>query len=153
MMAEDLGIDDVVQTDEHVGIAEEAGDVDEDVAIEGLNLLRIVMKQLHVLAEIGDVVDGHAAEEAATDGGDLVVDEVDLAETLEQAEDVFHETVFSVEGGAGSFQVGGLALNADQFLRDALGSEDVIDDTSADRALGHAVVFGGTGVLGEGEAG
>src|SRR5262249_32710120 len=152
-IGEQLGIDNLVQAVEHFRVPKEAGDVNQDIAVERLNFLRIAVQQLDVVAEIVDLIDVHPAQNAAADGCDLVVDEIDFAEIFQQTEDVVHEAILAVEGIAGEFPARGLLLNPNQLLGDTIGRKDVVDHAGGDGAVGHTIVFGRVGVLSESDAG
>src|SRR5579871_4272366 len=83
-IGENLGVNDLAQALENLRVAKEAGDVDQDIAIERFDLRGIAMQELEVFAEVRDLIDMHAAQDAAPDRGCLVIDEVDFAVGLQQ---------------------------------------------------------------------
>src|SRR5262249_14195936 len=76
-------------------IAKETGDIDEHIAVEGLDLLRITVEQFHVVVQLAHLIDVHAADDPAPDGGALVFDEVNFAVAFQQPENIAQKTFFS----------------------------------------------------------
>ena len=87
---ENFGLEDL----EHLRITEEAGDVDEHVLVEGLDLRGIALKVFEVLVDFFDFVNHHAAANAANDRGLAVVREIDAGRFAQQIEDQIKTSVF-----------------------------------------------------------
>ncbi len=131
--------------------AEETGDLDEEVLVEGLDLLLVVEEDVKILADLVDLEQGHAAEDAALDRVLLVVAKIDGGARPQHGEDA-PELIFLAMTGEGPAVGEGMARDAGEFAGDAIRREDVIDLPGADGGTGHAVVPGGIGLLGEGDA-
>ena len=86
-----------LEVSERLPVAEEAGDVDEEIAREGLHLPLVLSEQQEIGAELDDAVDAHAPLDAAGDGGGLVVGEVDPALLPDQAEDLVERLLVALE--------------------------------------------------------
>ena len=98
---------------EHIkgfGVAEEAGDADEQVGVEIIEFAGIAFEKLGVGVEGIVACEEHAAVEAAANGAGFIEGKVDaavLAKDLEAA-----VVIFGIEAGGGEFGVGGLAIGA-----------------------------------------
>lgn len=107
------------------GIAEERGDADQDVCIEGVELLRGVRQQPHVVGERVDLQRGHASADAPLDGGRLVVREVDVARGVEELEQSDQIALRQRGRTSARLQRRGSLSDARQFLANVGGIEDV----------------------------
>src|SRR5689334_395805 len=87
-VADDLGEDFCAEEVVGIGLAEKAGDVDEDVLVEGVDLLRVLLEETDVVLDAGRLVQHHPALEAAAEGGLLVVGEIDARTAAQQGEDL-----------------------------------------------------------------
>src|SRR5215475_12554005 len=88
-LSKDFGIYDLAQTLKHFRIAEETRDIDQNVTIQSLHFLRPAMEKFDVVAEITDLIDVHAPQDATPNRGHFVIDKIDLAEALERTKDLF----------------------------------------------------------------
>src|SRR5207245_8630804 len=104
-------------------------------------LRRIAVQQFYVVRTFVDAIAAHAPENATLDGRYFVIDKIDPAHALEQAEHILHETVFAVKHTGGRLLARWLPLNANEFLSDAIGRKDIVDDARSHGTVGHAVVF------------
>jgi hypothetical protein len=77
----------VSQRTKNVGIPKEAGDLNQQIPIEGVQLFAVAQEDLQVLAQPFDFLQGHAAGDAPADGGLLVEREVHSRRFSEQLED------------------------------------------------------------------
>ena len=139
------------QAGESLLVAEEGGDRDQDILGQLFQFFGALRDQLQVFIQIDDVVGRHPPADPAPERGFLVAAEVDpgmLANLGQQF----------LEGGRFGFRFllqrhGALSAGDEgDFLADALRGQNPVDAAGIDRRLRHAVVFGGGGFLGEGEA-
>ena len=147
---EELGDDPLLQGRERLGIAEKAGHADEEVVEERLHLQRGLLQEFDVPLHGLDLMDGHPPLDPPPDRVRLVEGEVMARMGTEEHEDLFqHPLGF---GGRHGFEVKMSAEGARRII-DELGRhlgrrQHVVHQTGGDGAPGHAVVFGGFGVLG-----
>ena len=139
---------------ERGGVAKELRHHDEDVVVEGGDLVGVAAQKRDVFVEAVDRVEQHAAPDAPADGGELVVGEIDAEGAAQDLEDGLEQAgVGPREAPQGLCRLGfgdvGVASDPGQLPRDRLGRKDEIDDVRRDRALRHARVLGRLGILGE----
>src|SRR5436190_1582115 len=142
-------------------VAKKAGDADQQIVEERFGLGRLALHDLHVVGQIIDFVQSHAAKDAAVERASLVEREVHTGAAAQKTQErldllaVFLEGVFSGGQLRGRFAVRRnirVFGEARQFAGERLGREDEINDACADSAAGHAEMFRGAFVLREGEA-
>src|SRR5579864_4016401 len=97
-----------MQAVEDLGVAEEAGDIDQDIAVKGFDFLWIALQQIDVVTQFVEVIDVHAAQNASTYRCYFVIDKIDLAVVLQQPKYVLHQTLFSIESLVWRFLFRGL---------------------------------------------
>jgi hypothetical protein len=97
-----------------LGIAEEAGDPDQQLAVERHRLAGVVLQKAHVIVQALDLVHHHPALQAPLDGAGLVVGEVHLGAVAEDGEDARQRVLVThqrlgplLQGGGGVLDVGG----------------------------------------------
>ena len=134
-----------------VGIAEEAGDVDHEVIAEGGDFGGGLAEVAGVVAHGVELVEAHAAFDAADDGRFFVAAEIVMGAGAEDGEHFgqgfgFADGEGGGFGGAGGVAVGGVADDGFGHFGDA---EDGVGEAGIDEAAGHGGVFGGFGVLGD----
>ena len=140
------------------GVAEEGRDRDEAVFVERSDLVRVAFEVARVLLQRLDVGERHAPRDPPLDGRRLVRAEVGARRLAQQGEDR-PDTVPRLRrrrlarplfpGRSGDV---GVAAEACELLRDALGRQDVVHAIRRDDAARHAVVRGRGRVLGEDDA-
>ena len=141
-LIEDGGNDLVPQHLEGLGVTEEAGDADQQVLVEQVELVGIVGQAPGVVLDVGVAqVQGQPPGNAAGDGGRLIAGEIDVVGPVEQVQDRRHAPerpllVAHAMHGAQGLRIGG---EFHQGLGHVLGHEDGIHAAGVDGALGHAV--------------
>ena len=73
---------------ERIGIAEESRHVDQQILAERGCLRRVLAQVAEIGIHIDQTIQGHPAEQAALDGGHLVVSEIDAAGALQEPEEI-----------------------------------------------------------------
>ena len=147
----------VLERLERIRLAEEPGDVDEDVLVERLQFRRISLEVLEVLLEALQFAQDHAAEDPPLDRRVLVEGEVHAARVLEQAKDLVQlRVVFEgrLDGGLRVHRGAEIRMPADsrEFPGDRVRRHDEVDAACRDGAARHAVVLRRGRVLREGDA-
>ena len=145
--------DRVLQFVEDVRVPEKGGDIDEDVGIQGGNLLGVVFEIGQIVGEDIDLAQSHAAEGAAPDSAVLIEGEVHPGGAFEEVENLAEDALlrrFQDFLGAGTDKR--MPGEAGQLLSDAFGREDKVDAAGVYGTLGHTGVLGRAFILGEGEA-
>ncbi len=135
-------------------IAEEAGDPDEQFLEEQLDLSRVLSQVAHVAGHPVDLVEAHAALDAAVDGAALVEREVVAGLRLEEHEDLLEAAlrfVFELQVLAGD--VRRVLPVGDDLGGQILGGGHHVGQAGLDRAARHPVELGGGDRLHEGDAG
>ena len=151
LRAQDVGKDALLEQAEQLGVAEEAGDRDQHVAVQVLGLGAILSQEIGVpLEAAGHPVEGHAASDAALDGGVAVQLEVDTGDAAHRSQDAAELLVIVLELEVGSGEVG-VTADLGEPLGDLVRRQDEVDAAAVDRAAGHAGVAGRTLVLREGD--
>src|SRR5215469_639594 len=115
-IAEQLRINHLMEAVEDFGVTEKASDIDQDIPVESLHLLRVAMQQLDVIAQLVDMVNVHAAQDPPADRRYFVIDKIDFAVALQQPEYILHQTFFSIKSIVWRFPFRGLFLKANEFL-------------------------------------
>jgi hypothetical protein len=124
-------------------VAEEGGHSDQQLFEQELDLARILAQKAHVVAEGIDLMQPHAAFDAAQDGRVFVQRKIVTGVAPKQNADLLQRTpglVFGLAGGSVDVR-GVLAVRQDLGGQLLYWSDDV-GQTRLDRAPGHAVVFG-----------
>lgn len=156
MVLKDLGEDAGLESVEHLGIAEETGNVDEHVLIEGLDFGGIGLDVLNVILDLVHFVDDHAALDAAENGGLAIVSEVHAGGLAQELENLVEAAIFGrseLHEFAGTIAPDvGMAGDAGELTSNQLGRKDVVHAAGGDGTARHAVVFGGSVILSEGDA-
>src|SRR5262249_28726217 len=126
---------------------------DQEIAIEVVQLGSILTQELNVVSQSLKATQGHAPFEAAFDGRAFVVGEIDANGAPQQAYDLV-QSVFGSNQAMFSFRLLRIRVPAEaqQFLGDALGWQDVIDVAVVGSGTRHARLSRGLLVLGEGDA-
>ena len=97
---------------EHLGVPEEVGDADQEILIQGIQLAGIFAQESQVIVDILEVVQGHAPQDAATDGAALVVGEIDRGSGSQQIHDPIQSLADLRDGGDGPFGFAGVGIGA-----------------------------------------
>ena len=141
-LVQEGGDDLVPQHLEGLGIAKEAGDADQQVLVEQVELIGIAGQTPGIVLDVGAAqVQGQAPGDAPGDGGRLVAGEIDVVGLVEQIQDRRHAPqrpllMAHAQHGAQGLRVGG---ELRQGLGHVLGHEDGIHTAGVDGALGHAI--------------
>jgi hypothetical protein len=146
----DLGFERFVR----LGVAEEAGDRDQHVLVEGAQLLLVGLHEADVVLDPRDLVQRHAPLDAAIDGCGLVAGKI-VAERRADEDEQLAELVLDVRRALGFLrcrpqhprELG----DPRQLLSDLLRRQAEVGGAAGERAPRHAVVFGGRRVLDEGD--
>jgi hypothetical protein len=133
----------------HLRVAEELGDVDEQLARERRRLRGVELQPPLVFFDGGHRQQRHAVGDAPQHRGALVAAEVDAADRVEPPLDEVQGLVVGLEN-APRRQPRGLHL--EQRLAHGLGRQHPVDQPGGDGGQGHAVEARRGGVLHEGEA-
>jgi hypothetical protein len=141
---------------EGLGLAEEAGDVDQEVVVEGVHLARVLLEVFEVAVHLHEAVEEHAPLEAALDGAGLVVAEVHPSGGAQAREDRLELLLGGRELLARAPRLAvaeeGMATEARELMGELRQGEHPIHRPSGHGRPGHAVVLGALRGLGEGEA-
>ncbi len=140
---------------EGLRIAEERGDVDQQVLVQGLDLLGVALEVCGVILEPFDLEQRHAPPGAAQQSRLLVEVEVVARGGLHQREDRVEAAALGFERPCvriARLAEIGAAGQARDFHGDALGRQDGVDAARRDGAARHGVIPGGQRVLREAEA-
>ena len=138
---------------ESLGVAEEAGHIDEQIAEEGFHLFGAFREVGDVVIELIDLVEGHAALDATVDRARFVEREVvaglgaELEENFAQRILRFGRRRETERAAAG--EVRGIG---DELGRHFGRGHDVVDQAGGDGTAGHAVEFRRLRILREDEA-
>ena len=150
---EEGGDDFFLQRGEGIRIAEEAGDIDEQVAEEGVDFVGGLVEVGDVGFEAIDLVESHAALDAAADGGGFVEREVVAGLRAEEDEDFFERALRFGRGNVLEMgTIGEMRGVGDQLGRHFRRGHDVIGEPGGDGAARHAVELGRLRVLGDDQA-
>ncbi len=135
---------------EHLRLPEEAGDVDEHVAIQRLGLGLVARHQLRILAGRTDAVQQHAPRRAPLDGGVAVVAEVHARTRAQRGDDLLELGVLVDEVERdGSSDIGVLG-ELRQLGPDLGRGQHQVDGATGHGAPRHGLMFGRV-VLREGD--
>ena len=157
-MLDDPGKDFLLQDLEGFRVAEETGHVDQDVLIQVLHFRRVLAQILRVLLQPVQLVQDHAAPDAASQRVGLVQTEVNARRPPQQRQN-FVEAVLDrglrrlFRAGFGGFGGGDVRMAADarEFFGDLFGREREVHAPGGDGAARHTVVLGGFRFLREGD--
>ena len=141
-------------------VAEEGGDRDEALLMEGLRLVRVVLEVARVLLQRLDVGEHHAPCDPPLDGRRLVRAEVRAGRPAQQGQDRAEPIRLLRRRGrrvvrslvAGRRDHVGMAAEPGELLCDACRRQDEVHAPRRDGAARHAVVRGRLQVLGEDDA-
>ena len=144
----------VFEGPEGLGIAKEAGDADEQVGEERVDLRRGLVQVLEVALEGLDLLERHATLDAPVDGARLVLGEVVAGLGAEEDEDLPQDAAGrgGRRGDGAEVPAEGLAGVGEEPGGHLGGGQDVVDQAGGDGAAGHAVELGGGRVLGHDHA-
>ncbi len=104
---------------ERVGLAEEAGHVDQNVAVERQDLVGIFPQEAHVVLDAGQLVQQDAALQPTFDRRQLVLAEIDAGGGAQQRKDALEVLVADVFGGGVRRQLAGRDDRRHCIVRDA----------------------------------
>lgn len=150
---EDLGQDVALEVLEGLGVAEEAGDADEEVEVERVQLALVAAQALSVGLDVLQPGHGQPPLDPAEHGGRLVVGEVDPVLAAQEVEDLSDRAVRDRldrvrELGAHERP----APVAHERIGDRRRWQLEIDHAGVDRAARHPVEAGALGVLADDQA-
>src|SRR5207253_8085763 len=117
-------------TVEHFRIAEESGDVDEEVVEEEIDLGGVLLEMAHVIGQLVELAQNHAAENAAVERARFVKGKIDAVKGAQQTENALQLGLwFGIGGfdGRARPQKRGMAGNAMQFLSNGGRGQNEID--------------------------
>src|ERR1043165_3931561 len=109
---------------EDLRIAKKAGDADEDVVVQLLDLLRVRAQHRDVLVDVRDSMDGHSPANAALERRCLVMREVDLMSGVEQFEDSRQVAIAEASGARGNRRT---TRDLDELAADVRRRQDEVD--------------------------
>jgi hypothetical protein len=135
-----------------VGVAEEAGDVDQEVVGEVGDLGGRLAKHAGVVAQLGHPGEPHPALDAAQQGGLLVAAEVVAGARAQHGQDFADVLLVALRGGLGGAGVVagvGMAGVGEQHLRHVARAENVVGVARVDQVARHRGEGRGFGVLGD----
>lgn len=130
---------------EGLGVAEKAGDVDQQIPEQRLGLLRVVPQIAGIIAQAIELMDGEPPLDAAADGVLLIAGKIVPRNAMNRHQHLLQVAIEALlltlpphlpAGGAGITDV------ADQFLPHLLHRQDQIDHPRLDGASRHAVELG-----------
>jgi hypothetical protein len=140
---------------EGLGIAEEPRHVDEEVLVQRRELFAILPQHPDVGSRLRQAVEGHAADDAAADGGELVLLEIHAADAAQQAEDL-RQLIFAERDLFGRPARRGrqvwMRLKMHEPSGDLRWRQHEIDHARANRRERHPVVLRRRGLLSDGDA-
>ena len=152
---EDLREDDVLERLEGLRVAEEAGDIDEEVVVERLDLGGLSHEELDVAAQALPLIQHHAAHDPAPDHALPVRTEVNARGRMQDLQDLAEvPAVGGVHPGGDVPVQGHQGIVPDPLQRagELRGRQDHVDAAALDGALRHAGVLGRRLILGEHDA-
>jgi hypothetical protein len=134
--------DSLLEHVERVGVAKEARHADEDVRVEGVELLGVATQEPFVVLWRVLFAQHHAPEDASLDRAGLVEREIDTRMVAQQQQHLL-EAVGDLRPGLRRPDTDGrMPGDAREFLRDARGREDEVDTPGGRGASRHRVVLG-----------
>ena len=141
-------------------VAEEGGDRDEALLVEGLRFARVALEVGRVLLQRLDVGERHAPRDPPLDGRGLVGAEIGSGRPAKGGQDRTEAVLLLRRRGrrlvralpAGRRDHVGMATQPGELLRDALRRQDEVHAPRGDGAARHAVVRGRLQVLREDDA-
>ncbi|MGC4120345.1 MAG: hypothetical protein QM765_38340 [Myxococcales bacterium] len=135
-------------------VAEEAGDADEQLLEQQVDLAGVVAQEAHVVGDGVDLVQAHAPLDAAVEGALLVEREVVAGLRAQQDEDLLQGALrLLLERDLGAPEVRGVLAVGDDPARQLLDRGHHVGQVGVDGAAGHSVELGRGERLHEGGAG
>ena len=151
--------------EEDLGIPKEGGDVDQEIPKESIRFRRVGLKEVQVGMQSDNLVQSHAANDAAAEGAVLIKGEIHSNASAQQGEDnmqlfvMIAEDSFQFRRGTGSGVSGSdlaqpevwVAGNGDELTSQHIQREHEVDAIGSDRAGSHARETCRLFILGEGD--
>src|SRR3569623_733414 len=135
---------------EGLAVAEKFGDADQQVAEQRVHFIGAVFEMVHILAEVVDVLEQHAALNTPLHGAALVTAEVVAAALLQQDEYFLEGVVVAVARPAGADS--GTVREMGQLRGDIGRHQYLVDPAGGDGRDGHAIGLRCGGILHQSDA-